>query len=245
MSTDVFSNFGALDELIQVIYQSAYRFVVLSSVSDDNWTIHLGLSGSQGRWWKGIWTEANVHQTLGKSAQDSLLEKYADSIAELFIEGELYIGNVNPTPEKKLRFTIGPGAQRPTHVELTELAPAEAADFATTIFLDIALQAQSRKCRLHGSSGIVSSKENSSSTRTAEQSVQQQTARNEVASTSRISSKAREQSSISEAEKQKKRPSPAEKPVPVIRPHKGASLANPNKKARKYQKVEFDSDDDE
>jgi hypothetical protein len=32
---------------------------------------------------------------------------------------------------------------------------------------------------------------------------------------------------------------------PVARPHKGASLANPNKKARKYQAIEFESDDDE
>jgi len=31
---------------------------------------------------------------------------------------------------------------------------------------------------------------------------------------------------------------------PVVRPHKGASLANPNKKARKYQAIEFESDDE-
>jgi hypothetical protein len=31
----------------------------------------------------------------------------------------------------------------------------------------------------------------------------------------------------------------------ATRPHKGASLANPNKKARKYQAIEFASDDDE
>ena len=31
----------------------------------------------------------------------------------------------------------------------------------------------------------------------------------------------------------------------AARPHKGASLANPNKKARKYQAIEFASDDDE
>ena len=30
----------------------------------------------------------------------------------------------------------------------------------------------------------------------------------------------------------------------AARPVKGASLANPNKKARKYQAVEFESDDD-
>jgi len=34
-------------------------------------------------------------------------------------------------------------------------------------------------------------------------------------------------------------------PAPVVRPHKGASLANPNKKARKYQAIEFESDDEE
>ena len=33
-------------------------------------------------------------------------------------------------------------------------------------------------------------------------------------------------------------------PAPVVRPHKGASLANPNKKARKYQAIEFESDDE-
>lgn len=30
----------------------------------------------------------------------------------------------------------------------------------------------------------------------------------------------------------------------AVRPHKGASLANPNKKARKYQAIEFTSDDE-
>lgn len=54
-----FSNFAALDELIQVIYQNIEKYVVLSNVSDDNWTIHVG-QAEQGRWWLGQWTEADV-----------------------------------------------------------------------------------------------------------------------------------------------------------------------------------------
>ena len=64
MSTDVFSSFSALDELIQVIYQSIYKFVVLSSVTDDRWTVYMGLSDSEGRWWKGSWEDHDVHAIL-------------------------------------------------------------------------------------------------------------------------------------------------------------------------------------
>jgi len=63
MSTDIFANFSVLDEVIQVVYQSIYKFVVLSIVKDDCWVMYLGLSDS-GRWWKGSWTEADVHEAL-------------------------------------------------------------------------------------------------------------------------------------------------------------------------------------
>jgi hypothetical protein len=64
MSSDIFSNFSALDELIQIIYQSIYKFVAVSLVKDDCWTVYVGLSDSDGRWWKGSWTEADVHGVL-------------------------------------------------------------------------------------------------------------------------------------------------------------------------------------
>lgn len=60
--SEVLANFSCLDELTQVIYQSIYKFVVLSTVSDDKWTIHLGLSGAQGRWWQGSWGEEDIHR---------------------------------------------------------------------------------------------------------------------------------------------------------------------------------------
>ena len=60
--SDVLANFSCLDELTQVIYQSIYKFVVLSTVSDDKWNIHLGLSGVHGRWWQGSWGEEDIHR---------------------------------------------------------------------------------------------------------------------------------------------------------------------------------------
>lgn len=55
----VFTNFAALDDLVQVIYQDINRFVIISNVSDTEWTVHLGKS-DEGRWWVGRWTEAEV-----------------------------------------------------------------------------------------------------------------------------------------------------------------------------------------
>ena len=57
---EMISEFGALDELIQVIYQGASKFIVLSSVADDAWSVYLTLTNSEGRWWSGSWTEKDV-----------------------------------------------------------------------------------------------------------------------------------------------------------------------------------------
>ena len=62
MSSDPLANFSCLDELVQVIYQSIHKFVVLSTVSQDEWHVHLGLAGSEGRWWLGSWKEEDIHR---------------------------------------------------------------------------------------------------------------------------------------------------------------------------------------
>ena len=46
--------------LIQVIYQGSARFVIISSVDDASWTVHVGLTGDEGRWWRGRWVEKDV-----------------------------------------------------------------------------------------------------------------------------------------------------------------------------------------
>ncbi len=53
--------FGPLDELIQVIYQGTSRFVILSNVDDESWTIHVGLVDDQkSGWWRGRWTSYDI-----------------------------------------------------------------------------------------------------------------------------------------------------------------------------------------
>jgi hypothetical protein len=52
--------FSALDELIQIIYQGSAKFVLMSRVDYNSWTVHLGLSGPEGRWWRGRWTDESV-----------------------------------------------------------------------------------------------------------------------------------------------------------------------------------------
>ena len=68
------SQFGALDELIQLIYQGPSKFVVLSSVSDAGWSIHLGLTGSGGRWWEGKWTEKDFNNFVVRTALRAVLD---------------------------------------------------------------------------------------------------------------------------------------------------------------------------
>ena len=62
--SDILSHFAPLNELIQVIYQGSARFVILSSVDDASWTVHVGLAGDEGRWWRGMWTGKDVRNTI-------------------------------------------------------------------------------------------------------------------------------------------------------------------------------------
>lgn len=52
--------FSALDELIQIVYQGSAKFVLMSRVDHTSWTVHLGLSGPEGRWWRGKWADEDV-----------------------------------------------------------------------------------------------------------------------------------------------------------------------------------------
>ena len=104
--------------------KSIYKFVVLSSVTDDRWTVYMGLSDSEGRWWKGSWEDRDVHAILvrrtisgsltwpgyatylgkqGSKASDRLIEEFADQLAKLFIEGELYISNWSTAPGTQIK----------------------------------------------------------------------------------------------------------------------------------------------
>ncbi|KAJ3507340.1 hypothetical protein NLJ89_g6358 [Agrocybe chaxingu] len=268
MSEDPLSNFGCLDELTQVIYQSVYKFVVLSTVSNNKWNIHVGLAGCEGRWWRGCWTEDDIRQIFGSKSSDKLLESFAEKLAEVFIQGELCISDWSAEKGAKIKFTLGPASKKPMHVDLVEMSPEEGAAFATGVFIDIALQAQSRKCRLYPSSSteyravqdtFATTSRTTSHTvagpskpkepspepeRPSKRSETSASAKKETKKSSEVEAAQAEIKALkSQLQTARRGPSPAQKPAPV-RPHKGASLANPNKKARKYQAIEFGSDDE-
>ncbi|ESK93653.1 hypothetical protein Moror_1470 [Moniliophthora roreri MCA 2997] len=227
------SHFGCLDELIQIIYQNVNRFVLISSVNDEQWTIKMGLTGSEGRWWSGSWSEGDILAIIGSRPSATLLEKFAQKLADSIIQGEIFVSNWDPSPGAEIKLTLAPGSKKPMHVPLTEISTAEAACFAANLFSVIALQAQSRKCQLHGTS--IPSGASLSFVSTNAPSASSKSELPKVRTT--LNSKRKEPSPSPEFE-------PESRGHPASRPMKGASLANPNKKARKYQAIEFGSDED-
>ena len=82
MSSNTLAHFSCLDELVQVIYQGIYRFLVLPNVDDEKWTIHLGLSGTDGRWWRGTWLETDIFQIVVRTRL-SITQSYAVWVDEI------------------------------------------------------------------------------------------------------------------------------------------------------------------
>ncbi|KAG1761440.1 hypothetical protein EDD22DRAFT_980196 [Suillus occidentalis] len=252
MSTDVLSHFGVLDELIQVIYQGFDRFVVLSQVTESAWSIYLGLKGPEGRWWRGSWSTKHIlNITNGVQSSPKVLESFAEKLRTTFVNGDLAIGEWTEN-DSDINLTFGSTAKRPLHMALKELSAAEAASHATAVFTEIALQAQSRKCQLNPlfsprsvTVDAESSHANSASTLPSKRtplglSQVPVPAANKLAERKIKALEA-------ELARSKERSPPADaisKSSASSRPPKGASLANPNKKARKYQAIEFESDED-
>ncbi|KDQ49384.1 hypothetical protein JAAARDRAFT_143571 [Jaapia argillacea MUCL 33604] len=244
--SDTLSHFSVLDELIQLIYQGSSRFVVVSNVDDNFWTVHVGLSGKEGRWWRGRWAEDDILRVIGTKSSSHLLESFASGLADALVQGELHIGDWVPEKGASINLILGPSAKRPLKVTLVELSPEEGAAFATSQFIAIALQAQSRRCRLHPSAFEASIPTTSTLPAPARMS-------RPAGSGCSAEDEARQEeikklrAELAKANSQKALP-PKSKPLPAAsnstpRPTKGSSLANPNKKARKFKELEFEDDD--
>ncbi|KAF8550678.1 hypothetical protein OG21DRAFT_1499637 [Imleria badia] len=259
---DTLSHFGALDELIQVVYQGFERFIVLSAVDSSSWTVYVGLKGPEGRWWRGSWSAHDVTLFIGSKSSSQILQSFAHNLSEAFVNGELCVGDWAPDEGAKINFTLGPTSKKPVHIPLVELSAKEAASHATNILSAIAIQAQSRKCQLYppsfsaqiavaaGPSLTRSVTHVHSPPKKAQASVPAAPPQAEdetEAAQQKIKSLEAELAHVKAAKKAKsKSPSSEAEPKPsaTTRRPKGASLANPHKKARKYQAVEFESDDD-
>ncbi|KII83273.1 hypothetical protein PLICRDRAFT_47320 [Plicaturopsis crispa FD-325 SS-3] len=270
--SDTLEQFASLDELTQVIYQGPYKFVVLSKVNDEAWTIHLGLSGAEGRWWRGERVEDDILRVVGHKASSTILEAFADKLEQAFVQGELYVNNWSSEKGADIKLTFDPSGKNPLHIPLTELSPEAAASHATSIFFDIAREAQSRKCRYNPASfapvsavapargapariSTVKSAKDPGTSKTSPPTAATKPVTTAAASSNQSKDSEEVQklkAELAKAQLQNKKPlssssnASSSKPgTSAKRPPKGASLANPNKKARKYQAIEFESDDDD
>ncbi|KAI0795752.1 hypothetical protein C8Q75DRAFT_747281 [Abortiporus biennis] len=289
---DILAHFSSLDELIQLIYQGSHKFVVLSAVDEMSWTIHLGLTGSQNRWWKGQWTEKDIQKFVGHKASSFLLESFAEKLKSTFVQGELFVGNWSADEGADINLTFGPTAKTPIHIPLQEMSSRDTSEFTWKVFLELALQSQSKGCRIYPSSLESSSISPVPTTRHEPPATIAHKRKAEEEPQAHHSHHDRHDAKSSSAKSIHKKPSSAElalqaqetkiKELEHKLAHlkeeekakqkaesstqaknssdglasraktnsglktkmKGASLANPNKKARKYQALEFESDDD-
>jgi len=150
----LFDSFSPLDEIVQVVYQSVHRFVVLSNVNfgpiDPGWEVHVGIA-DMGRWWKGRWVEKDVEQIAGTTTSSTLLEAFAEKLVGTFINGELFVADWDPENGTEMKIVFGSSAKRPLSMTLREMDAKEASIFTINTLFSIALAAQSRKCQLHPS----------------------------------------------------------------------------------------------
>ncbi|OBZ67279.1 hypothetical protein A0H81_12936 [Grifola frondosa] len=216
-----------------------------------------------------------------------MLETFVDQVADAFVEGELYIRDWNAEKGANINLTFGTSSRMLMNIPLVELSPEDAASFATKMFTEIALEAQSRHCFLHpedvkpppvlslGAAVWPTFSEPSSSKPTPRTPVSQEDIKalashlakqRQHMSTSttnapenkykRKAQEAEEEVNVLKAELEKTRLQQQlaatessklisrTKPQPAVARRQGASLANPTKKARRYEELKFDSDED-
>ncbi|KAF8629257.1 hypothetical protein AX17_005836 [Amanita inopinata Kibby_2008] len=265
-----FVHFSCLDELAQVIYQGAYRFVVLSSVTDQEWTIHLGLADSQGRWWRGRWSEDDIGHVLGSKPSEKLLENFAERLTGALVNGELHVGNWNSEKGATINLTFDPSSKRPVRVPLQEIDPSEAAAHATNVFLEaggfaiegtcgsltsndddgspwfvyVALAELSHRYRLTHKVYITLNLPSAHSSLQPFFHHHAAEARSTLAAhmSDNVATGGDQSALMEGSEGARKRVKVADDGVRQSRGRAGVSLANPRKKGRKYEAIEFEED---
>ncbi|KAJ4483701.1 hypothetical protein J3R30DRAFT_1819790 [Lentinula aciculospora] len=246
------THFSCLDDVIQVIYHLNRQLFLLSKLQDNAWVLHIGLLGPDSRWWRGTWDEHDIFAATGsKASSDDYLEM-SERLLEYIKQGELYLSGWSKE-SSNFNLILGPSSEKPSHFQFNEISAEDAASYAAEVFCSIARDAQSRKCQLYGSSIAVPVDISTYFKETPASTSSKVLSRRTVGASSDkreepISKKVVEQPVPSKKRKERKEetqsPEAKTKAKAAPNPIKGASLANPTKKARKYQAVQFDSDED-
>lgn len=242
---DVFDNFAVLGGLIQVIYHSTACFVLLSRVEFNSWEIDLGLVGGDGRWWQGSWEKDDVYTFAGSKVTERALENFAAKIQQYIVSGELTINGWDDLEDREeLQLQINPTGKSPVTMKLNKLPTKEGASKAMNTLKGIALQAQSRGCRLQG--GAPPPPPPSTTPISKKRIVEESPPKEEVdkelhAAQERIKRLESEVSFVKQTSLLEKEPPPVQKHT-APKPPPGASRANPTRKKRKIIQAEFEDE---
>ncbi|KAJ7594683.1 hypothetical protein C8J56DRAFT_927381 [Mycena floridula] len=237
------AGFSCLNGLAQVMYQGSDKLALFSDIDIDQGIWNINLVGKKSlRLWRGCWSDKDVVAMVGSKASEEMVASFANKLAASITQGDLSIQNWNEVADDArtdLKLILGPGAKKPLHVPMVELSAGEAAQYASELLFEIALMARKRGCQLEPSLVPVVpivAESQTSNRKKRRSSVE----RDPPPSSSKHPPRQKE----SRAESSSAKPdalSPKAKPVRAL---KGASLANPNKKARHYVPIEFGSDDE-
>jgi len=230
----VFDCFAPLNDIIQVIYHSTSCFVLISTVGRASWTVELGLVGEGGRWWRGSWSETDVYRLAGSNVSEKALEKFSTRLTNWIIAGELAIEDWSAEKGAEIKLNIDPAGTAPVVVPLVELSDGEGSVRAITILKRVALQAQTRQCRINGPVTLSAISEPSKPPKptSSKQDKDLQKAQE------RIKRLETEVNQAKQAAVEKTTTSPSTVP----RPPPGASRGNPTRQKRKIVEAEFESD---
>jgi len=199
-----FDYFTRLEGLIQLFSCKSSRFVLLSSVSPDAWTVKLGQI-SDGKWWEGVWSEEDVLGIAGQNVSAKHMKAFSQRLEATIAKGEVDISNWDPSnwdpsssKAEGMSFVLDPTAKRPLHLPLRELSTNEAARFTVKYLSTLAEHSREHQNRLFSRSSITRS---SSSKRQRSPSPSQQ----------RTSPKTRRQRALSEDDAPSSSSSPAKR----------------------------------
>jgi len=217
---------SVLQDLIRVIVdpKSDSRFVVLSKATRLSWTIQLGLISEDIRWWGATWKDIEVKKMAT-----------VDSIKDAFVQGDLQIEKWDEdVPGNPLQITLCASSNNPISLSLNELGSVESSSKAMQVLYEIATHAQKGGCTFKPGEDTLALRER-------EAQLERQVKSHEQI-ISNLRAQLQKLQTTAESSRTSSPPPPNRAQVTVTLPKstKGRSLANPTKKVRRVEELEWE-----
>ncbi|KDQ06695.1 hypothetical protein BOTBODRAFT_181351 [Botryobasidium botryosum FD-172 SS1] len=223
------ASLSILQDLIRVIVDPKWdsRFVVLSKATRLSWTIQLGLISEDTRWWGATWKDAEIRRMAS-----------VDTIRDAFVQGDLRIEKWDEdTLGAPLQITLCTSSSNPLSFSLNELGSVESSSKAMQVLYEIATHAQKGACTFKPGEETLASKER-------EAQLERQVKSHEQ-TISNLRAQIQKLQAVANADREYSppplsAPGRAQATVAIPKATKGRSLANPTKKVRRVEELEWE-----